>query len=456
MKLLPPVVDIPPDDPYRNDLFKRHEFGKSLYALFKSVEDGVVVCVDAPWGEGKSTFAKMWTADILTRGTHCIYFDAYAHDYANDPFIHFCGEIVALAEESFKESKAIKTLKEGFHAKAKRLGGELLSTGARIGAKALTLGIIKDSDLDSIDSIREDLAGQSSTLASQAVGNAIKNYTQSKDVLEEFRNQLSNLGKAVRDEQGFPLLIIVDELDRCRPDYALTLIERIKHLFSTENVSFLLLANTAQLKNYVKTVYGQNVDAVNYLHKFFSLYTRLPLNRGDSQDNEHKNYIHTLLSHYDFPPISRSELQKFLTALFTFYNFSLRETERIIAGLSVYYAQLPENRITDPLFISLLACIKYRFPDVFSKLNQCSISSSELFAVTKINEIPDYDYVRFPTEYVADIFNALLMSTKEFNELEDDHWVKKNYSRPFGLGLSRQEAIPFFCSELTKFSFPVS
>ncbi|MFO1491587.1 MAG: P-loop NTPase fold protein [Kiritimatiellia bacterium] len=69
---------------------------------------------------------------------------------------------------------------------------------------------------------------------------------------DEFRDQLAKLAGAIREVQNFPLVVIVDELDRCRPDFALGLIERIKHLFSTDNVSFVLLANATQLQNYMQ------------------------------------------------------------------------------------------------------------------------------------------------------------------------------------------------------------
>jgi len=62
----------------------------------------------------------------------------------------------------------------------------------------------------------------------------------------------------------------VDELDRCRPDFALGLLERIKHLFDVEGIAFVLLVNRSQIEGYIRTVYG-NADAEAYLLKFGSL-----------------------------------------------------------------------------------------------------------------------------------------------------------------------------------------
>ncbi len=96
MKLHPPSPVIPDNDPYANDLFERKELGDSLTSLFRNLEESTVVCVDAPWGDGKTTFANMWIADLLHQGKNCIYFDAYEHDHCDDPFVAFCAEIVSL------------------------------------------------------------------------------------------------------------------------------------------------------------------------------------------------------------------------------------------------------------------------------------------------------------------------------------------------------------------------
>jgi tRNA A37 threonylcarbamoyladenosine biosynthesis protein TsaE len=57
MKLHPPEVEIPKEDPFQNALFNRKEFAQSLTALLRNVEESMVIFVNAPWGEGKTTFA---------------------------------------------------------------------------------------------------------------------------------------------------------------------------------------------------------------------------------------------------------------------------------------------------------------------------------------------------------------------------------------------------------------
>ena len=449
MKLHPPTPDIPEDDPFKNDLFGRKELGDSLLSLFKTTQESVVLCLDAPWGEGKTTFARMWLADLKRQGLNCIYFNAYSHDYADDPFIAFCGEILSLAEKSFADDKAIQALKRDFKSKAKKIGAKLLGTTARIGTKALTLGILKDSDIDAIDSLRTDIADAASSKLSSFMDKVLEDYVSSKQTLDDFRAKLSALGKAVRDKQGFPLLIVVDELDRCRPDFALSLIEQIKHLFSAQDVSFLLLANTAQLQNYAKALYGAEVDAVNYLRKFFTLTVSLPCDRISGNQNDYWKYSRRLAEHYEMKGQYDMAL---LTALFRHYGVSLREMENCFAILAIYYAQLPKNRLSCPLTIPLLAVMRLRRPDIFARLAQKQMSYDDLIRTTEINLLGSSEFTESTKDWFLDRLKYLLYSNEQINLTKDtkDISYHAQWLAPY-MGMSRNEVIPFFCSELTRF-----
>lgn len=77
MRLKPPEPDISGDDPYSEDLFERKPFGDSLTLLFSKMDESIVLSIESCWGDGKTTFAKMWIADLEKQGKTCIYYDAY-------------------------------------------------------------------------------------------------------------------------------------------------------------------------------------------------------------------------------------------------------------------------------------------------------------------------------------------------------------------------------------------
>ena len=73
------------------------------------------------------------------------------------------------------------------------------------------------------------------------------------------------------------VIILVDELDRCRPIYAIELLERVKHLFDTEGIVFVLGVDRKQLSHSVKALYGATFDAAGYLRRFIDIDYKLPL-----------------------------------------------------------------------------------------------------------------------------------------------------------------------------------
>jgi len=454
MKLHPPVIEIPPEDPYQKDLFARKQFGDSLFSLFSALEESTVLCIDAAWGEGKTTFAQMWMADLKKQGMECIYFDAYANDYSDDPFVSFCAEIISLSETAFPDCPEIQSRKEDFRRRAKRVGARLASVGTRIGVKAVTLGVLKDSDIDALESIRQDIANSSSAALSSLVEQAINDHSEWKDGIVEFRKNLSVLGAAVRKRQALPLLIVIDELDRCRPDFALSLIERVKHFFSAPNISFVLLANMEQLQNYVKAVYGSEVDARKYLHKFFTLSTDLPQNRRDTHDNDHVKYFRKLVEHYEID--DQRDLDPYLVRLFQHYAFSLREMEQCLAILTLYFASLPPGRISHNVVVSFLAMLRLRFPEVFRLLAEGRMSYAELIEATGVDRIERADYTNFSKDSFLGILKFLLITDEEYQELDEKDGVRFSAQWLNRWTIDRLKVMPLFCAELCRFNISIA
>lgn len=72
------------------------------------------------------------------------------------------------------------------------------------------------------------------------------------------------------------IVIFIDELDRCRPSYAVKLLERIEHYFINDRITFVFSANLEQLQHTIKNFYGNDFDACRYLDRFFDLRVSLP------------------------------------------------------------------------------------------------------------------------------------------------------------------------------------
>jgi len=161
------------------------------------------------------------------------------------------------------------------------------------------------------------------------------------------------------------LIFIIDELDRCRPDYSVQVLEQIKHFFSVPGIVFVLAIDKEQLCNAIRGYYGTDlIDADEYLKRFVDLEYTLP-------QPDIKTYC-TFLSEqlqlgafFNHPDRvarlgSTNEMENFndfASSLFLALNLSLRQVEKIYSGISVLLKRT-DNRsyIYSELLIFLFYC----------------------------------------------------------------------------------------------------
>ena len=152
----------------------------------------------------------------------------------------------------------------------------------RIGIKALTAGVLDETILDNTGNVK-DASKEASDLVDGFISNQLDKAEDDRKNLATFKEYLTELGEKLSSEKK--VIFIIDELDRCKPKFALDLIESIKHLFSVPNITFVLVMNRTQLEEAVRSEYGSGVDAARYLQKFVSIWSSLPKPR----ENYHLN-----------------------------------------------------------------------------------------------------------------------------------------------------------------------
>lgn len=78
MKLFPLVHQIDVNDPYKTDVLQnRKEFGQTLENIINNLDERLVLSINADWGEGKTTFIKMWKQSLEKREKKILYYDAF-------------------------------------------------------------------------------------------------------------------------------------------------------------------------------------------------------------------------------------------------------------------------------------------------------------------------------------------------------------------------------------------
>ncbi|MDP2049071.1 P-loop NTPase fold protein [Cypionkella sp.] len=123
-----------------------------------------------------------------------------------------------------------------------------------------------------LDEIGDVLAGAVSSEVRDSAKNLWTVEKERKDAVKSFKELLVKL----TEDEVSPIVIVIDELDRCRPDYALSVLEVIKHFFAVPKVHFILGINGVALENSVKARYGAEMDAESYLRKFINVSFSLP------------------------------------------------------------------------------------------------------------------------------------------------------------------------------------
>jgi len=260
VKLRP--IGVPRDAPFSEDLLARGPLLDKLGRFVRNVQTPYVLAVDAPWGSGKSKLLEMWEATLETAGVPVVRFNAWEADFAPEPL----GPILAALRHRFPEA-AEPLLQRG-----KRVLKTYALAALPSVLKAATLGAL---DLAATESRLED--------AEDALGDAVERAAErSVEAFDEQHAQVAGLGEVlerIAGESGGPdrrVVMMIDELDRCRPSFAVELLERVKHVLEVEGFVFVFALDRSQLAHSVRAVYGAEFDGEGYLGRFFDVVFRLP------------------------------------------------------------------------------------------------------------------------------------------------------------------------------------
>ena len=294
------------------DLLGRNETVWRFARLCNLIDRSCTIALDANWGQGKTFFVKH--VQLLIESSNpcltslsdeektvinnafakqrnqssneddfdwqvCVYYDAWIDDNDCDPILSLVYEILKCTAQhyTFKRGldgvKAASTLVDFF-------------TGRNTGD---FLSLFQDKDPLS----------------------ELKSQKEIHDLVDHFLDSLL-------DEQGNRLIVFIDELDRCKPDYAVRLLERIKHYFTNDRITFVFSVNIDELQHTVKNHYGVGFDACRYLDRFFDYRITLP----PANLSSYYDYIGVGNNTYVFDNVCKSVIRH--------YNFGLREIEKYI------------------------------------------------------------------------------------------------------------------------------
>lgn len=267
----PRELKIERENPFGNDLLDRKKPIETLTNVLSNVGSPCILSVDAPWGAGKTTFLSMWEKYLKSQGFAVIEFNAWKTDFSDDPFLALASELTSQLTDVEKTDSFASELK-ALTNDAKKIAANNASNlfGAVTSIFAASAGLNQDPGTAAVVSA-------ASNIAEGLAERLFLSHEEVQHSVSEFSEKLTELaGKISKRREGRPVVIMIDELDRCRPTYAIELLENAKHIFSVENVAFVLATNRSELSQSVRAIYGQGFGGEEYLERFFDISFNLP------------------------------------------------------------------------------------------------------------------------------------------------------------------------------------
>ncbi|QCX37337.1 hypothetical protein FF125_02370 [Aureibaculum algae] len=399
MNIKHPEIEIEEKNPFANCKLDREKYSKVLTNIILSYPNGFVLALNNKWGAGKTTFVKMWEQHLKNNEYQTLYFNAWGNDFENNPLTALMGELKTITTKR-TEPEFKKTLKKA---------AILTKNIAPIIAKA-----IADKYIDT-EGIKEAIVGITEGL-SDVFENEVQEYEKKKKSIADFRQGLSEF--IANTNKGKPLIFIIDELDRCRPNYAVSILEQIKHFFSVPNIVFILSIDKEQLGNAVKGVYGSaDLDADEYLRRFIDIEYSIP-------EPEVDVFYKYLYEYFKFDEFFKSperlkysgvqeDKANFIATcklLFTNTNVPLRQQEKIFAHSRLALRGFGVDNYVIPHLFLFLTFIKIRHNSFYEKLKSKSLSirevQEEFLSVIKIEVNEETERpLMFLEVYIVNAYN---------------------------------------------------
>lgn len=359
---------------FSEDLLNRKQIAENLLQILKNNNDIRVLAIDSRWGTGKTTFVKMWSqliSENYKEENETMYFNAWENDFVNEPIVSLLSE---LEKQMNEKNSHIKNIFEKGKDKVK----PFVQIGGKIGLKYLTKGVLDNVTWN-------DLTEEGVQELSNKIGDLIfKEVETAKKSRKALKEDLINFQKNINKK----VIVFVDELDRCRPTYAIELLETIKHIFDIDNFIFVVSLDKEQLSQSIKTIYGQGMDSEGYLKRFFDLEYNLPLNTNL------KNYIsvqNTKINNYNENNIKY--FKRFIEEIFNSENYSLRDVNKAFNYIKILLPMIVEfdKKNEEKYYESYLIIVSY----IYAYFINLKIKHDDILKnIIKFNYEPDIEYIK--------------------------------------------------------------
>ena len=384
--LAPPALKPKAGSPWRDDALQRQGIASELNALVADLihgEDSATIALDGGYGTGKTFVLERWVQAMQDQGRVAVYYNAWENDSDDDPLVSLIEALASDVRTKRWRQAAWKTLNEAVD------------------------GIVRKFTGVDAGNVRKALTGD------QAIGllDAAAARRASRQALKEL---LAELVATTGTKGEFGVVVVIDELDRCRPTFATELMERVKHVLNVPGLVFVFGVNITALRETVKAAYGA-IDAHQYLLRLFNATWHMPPSvdlHGSHRNDRAKGYVKHLVDRHGLRafckqnPLLTTELsraEQLLSYLVNGSGLTPREMARIVWLLAkAASTSLQPDRSAYsmlPLVLVPLAVARVKAPEVYnqavSKPDRAPAIIDCLFELIRDDHFYDYERREF-------------------------------------------------------------
>ena len=420
---------IDPNDIWQGDVLNRQVVADEIIQIISTIKQPFVIGMSSRYGTGKTFFAKRCIAELEKRKYAAVYFDAWQNDYAKEPLTGFVHTITKRLTELCGPDD-VKDVKSRLGSVSRFIAKRSLPLAARLLTR-LTVGEKMADEL--ADEIERGAINDVSGIAEKLVQDSIDSYDDTLEEMETFKTALSDLAKKVREEnediQHDQVIVFVDELDRCRPDYTIEILESIKHLFNVEGFIFVLMSDDEAFDASIASVYSEKISADHYLRKFVDWKVHLP-------DPTREAYTEHLANVFNLTDISWLEdtndylkgvnnLKGYFTIFAIAYKLTLREMDQCFTTLNLALRSFPAPVPLLPI-VAYLTVLKAKDQ---ARYNELSLSKN-IHSLSMPNPVPEeLNFSSFVMTWILEL--GAIKNIDEYSKLrrklQNSSWEKQSY-----------------------------
>jgi len=368
------------------DILNRDDFVAQLVLLIENISENkkrTCFAIDGVWGCGKSFVLDM-LEDQLTimqseeTGTDRYFvlrYNSWKSDYYEEPLIAIVSAMISTIEEKtklFPDSEA----KRKFLGTLKATGISLLSLGSAAVKEKTGIDLQKAYEV-----IKEGNEAGEEAYANKHEYDVYFGFNQALRKLSELLQELA---------ETYTVIILVDELDRCIPDYAVRVLERLHHLTEgSSNIITVVAIDKVQLVSSVKQLFGFEKPE-KYLGKFFDFEIALDYGTVSEKINEKYAEYFDLFDRSMFP--FNDSVEECLAAIFTDIDIRTQEhliNKAIIAHKLLFSEKKDYSFMCMELLLTVLICI-YNDTSCFRNQHVLGSSPADIFKISAIKDPPAF------------------------------------------------------------------